>query len=219
MIFFKKSIRESEFVKKDGIGSRKEKAVETKNKIYESAEQLFTKYGFDDVSVAAIVEMAGVSKGSFYVHFDSKDSLIASLISDYIDQLDLNYKLYIESFPMSAKASDILYALVEKIVDTMTDTIGYDIIKIIYGVQISRTIDTDTISSYNRDVYKIFNLVIGKGVEQGEFKPDLTIDIITKHCVLALRGLAYEWCIRYPEFDFKAQAIQHFGILLSGLKS
>lgn len=48
--------------------NRKTKAIETKNKIYRSANQLFREYGLENVSVDSIVEMAGVSKGAFYVH-------------------------------------------------------------------------------------------------------------------------------------------------------
>ena len=49
--------------------------------------QLFEKYGLEKVNVDSIVEMAGVSKVSFYVHFDSKNSLIAALITDYVNKV------------------------------------------------------------------------------------------------------------------------------------
>jgi len=64
--------------------NRKLKAIETRKKIYTSAEQLFKKHGFENVSVDSIVEMANVSKGSFYVHFDSKNALIGALIADHV---------------------------------------------------------------------------------------------------------------------------------------
>jgi hypothetical protein len=34
-----------------------------------------------------------------------------------------------------------------------------------------------------------------------------------------MRGLTYEWCMRYPDFDLKSQAITHFEVLLMGIKS
>jgi len=84
---------------KEKTTSRKQKARETKKIIYASADQLFRKYGFEKVSVDSIVEMAGVSKGSFYVHFSSKNALIVALSVDYVKQLDLDYKNYLQSFP------------------------------------------------------------------------------------------------------------------------
>ena len=203
---------------KEKISNRKIKAEETKNKIYKSAEQLFSKYGFENVSVDSIVEIAGVSKGSFYVHFDSKDSLIVALISDYVNKLDLDYKSHLESFDVKTAASDIVISLIGKIADVITCTIGYDHIKTVYKVQITKTINTDAVMDYSRGLYKIFSDIIGKGVQQGEFRTDIPVDTLTKHCIMAIRGLTYEWCIRYPDFDYKEQVLKHFEILLNGIK-
>lgn len=200
------------------ITNRKTKALETKKKIYESAEQLFKKYGFENVSVDSIVEMAGVSKGSFYVHYKTKDALISALIADYVNKVDLDYKSYLESFTADTMASDILILLAGKIADIITTTIGYDNIKFLYEAQIMRTINTDAVLGYNRDLYKIFNNVISQGVKREEFTTELSIDTITKHYIMALRGLTYEWCIRYPDFDLKEQVLKHFEILLTGIK-
>ena len=81
------------------LKNRQAKAIDTKNKLYDSADQLFRKYGFNNVSVDSIVENAGVCKGTFYVHFDSKKSLINALVVDTVTKLDLDYKSYLESFP------------------------------------------------------------------------------------------------------------------------
>ena len=198
--------------------NRKTKAIETRKKIYETAEQLFRKNGFDSVSVDSIVEMAGVSKGTFYVHFDSKDSLIAALINDFVYKLDLDYKSYLESFPVKTAASDILISMIGKIADIIACTIGYDHMKTVYQLQLTKTINTDAVMSYNRDLYKIFSNIISKGIQQGEFKTDIPVETLTKHCIMAIRGLTYEWCIRHPDFDLKKQALKHFEILLTGIK-
>lgn len=72
--------------------------------------------------------------------------------------------------------------------------------------------------NYNREIYKLFSDIISKGIQQGEFKTDIPADILTKHFIMAMRGITYEWCIRYPDFDLKEQALKHFEILLSGIK-
>ena len=205
-------------MKKEKAGVRKSQALETKKKIYETAYRLFKRHGIEKVSVDSIVEAAGVSKGTFYVHFESKYALIAAIMADFITELDLDYKSYLRSFPDDKPASDILIALAGKIAEILSDTIGYDLMKIAYEILLSRTINTDIIVGYDRDLYKIFSYVISKGVQQGEFRTDISPDEITKHCVLAIRGLTYEWCIRYPDFDLKAQVLRHFEILLPGIK-
>ena len=64
------------------------KGEKTKRKLFESAEALFEKYDFDKVSVDAIVEAAGVAKGTFYIYFESKDALILSFLSEYVHDID-----------------------------------------------------------------------------------------------------------------------------------
>jgi AcrR family transcriptional regulator len=204
--------------KKEKI-NRKTRAIETKNKIRKCADQMFREYGIENVSVDSIVEMAGVSKGAFYVHFDSKDSLTADLINDFVKEVDLDYKSYIDSFPADTRASDILISMIGKIADTITYTIGYSHMKTIYKMQITKTVNTDAVLSYNRELYKMFTDIISRGVEQGDFRAELPVDTLVKHCILAYRGLTYEWCIRYPDFDLKEQALNHFKILLIGVKN
>lgn len=200
-------------------GKRKQKALETKKKIYASAEHLFRQYGFERVTVDSIVEEAGVAKGSFYVHFDSKNALIAALLFDNVNKIDLGYRLKMKSLPAGLSASDKLNSFAGSIADTITGSIGYDIIKIIYEVYISRVVNTDPILDYNRDLYIIFNKIIQQGKEQAEFKTELNTDSIVNHCIMAIRGLTYEWCIRYPDFNLKEQVLQHFELLLMGIKN
>lgn len=81
------------------MNGKKLHGLETKRKITESADSLFREYGFENVSVESIVERAGIAKGSFYVHFDTKDALTAVLIAEYVKQSELSYEAFIEAFP------------------------------------------------------------------------------------------------------------------------
>jgi hypothetical protein len=45
----------------------------------------------------------------------------------------------------------------------------------------------------------------------------MTPDELSQHFVMTFRGLCYEWCIRYPEFDLKEQVLKHFKLLLDGI--
>lgn len=198
--------------------SRKEKAEETKNKIYKSADELFAKYGYNNISVENIVKLAGVAKGSFYVHFESKDALIAELVNDYVNKVDMDYKAYLESISTDLSADVILLSFIKKITDVLADNIGYDKMKIVYRAQILKDIDMDAVMSYNRQLYQLFIKIMETGIQRNEFKTNLSPDILAKHFMIAFRGITYEWCVRYPEFDLKTQAMQHFELIISGLK-
>ncbi|MGR9108448.1 MAG: TetR/AcrR family transcriptional regulator [Gammaproteobacteria bacterium] len=55
----------------------KEQTARTKREIIEGAAALFRQRGLDGVSVAEVMERAGLTHGGFYKHFDSKEALLA----------------------------------------------------------------------------------------------------------------------------------------------
>lgn len=55
---------------------RQKQAQETKRRLYEAATALIQAKGFSDINIKDITDLAGVSKGTFYTHFKSKEDLI-----------------------------------------------------------------------------------------------------------------------------------------------
>lgn len=56
-----------------------------RRQIIEGARKVFFDRGFDAASMGEIAREAGVSKGTLYVYFDSKEALFAALIEDAKD--------------------------------------------------------------------------------------------------------------------------------------
>jgi AcrR family transcriptional regulator len=198
-------------------GRKKDKGERTKRKLFDSAAQLFAEYDFDDVTIDAIVEAAGVSKGTFYIYFESKDALIASFLFDYVYAVDANYKANLDLLAPETPASDMLLSLTAKIADMITGRIGYNRMRSVYKLMLTASFDTEAVKGYNRELYQIFVAVLKRGVEQGEFSSALSPETLAKHFVLALRGLSYEWCIRYPDLDLKEASRAHVEMLLKGI--
>ncbi|MCH9684496.1 MAG: TetR/AcrR family transcriptional regulator [Deltaproteobacteria bacterium] len=49
-------------------------------RLLDAATKLFVRHGFDKTTIAEIAREAGVGKGSVYLHFDSKEDLLESLM-------------------------------------------------------------------------------------------------------------------------------------------
>ena len=197
--------------------NRNQSAAETRKKIVDSASRLFAENNYDTVSVNDIVEAAGVAKGSFYVHFTSKDALIAALINENVADVDMDYQAFLDTCPEDMPASDVLLALIGKIADVLIEKIGCDKMKAIYKAQITKDVDAQAVMDYNRALYSMFASVLEKGVQKGEFRTELSIHELTRQFLLAIRGITYEWCIRYPDFDYKEQSLLHIGLLIKGI--
>ena len=59
-----------------------QKSKETKEKIFQAAKEIIQKSGYENLSIKNICEKAGVSNGSFYHHFKTKDDLLSYYIED-----------------------------------------------------------------------------------------------------------------------------------------
>jgi TetR/AcrR family transcriptional regulator, transcriptional repressor for nem operon len=64
----------------------RERVAENRRKILDAASRLFRERGFGSVSVAEVMEAAGLTHGGFYGHFKSKDDLIAHALAHALEQ-------------------------------------------------------------------------------------------------------------------------------------
>lgn len=58
-----------------------------KNKILESATKLLRERSFTDISIADIAQQAGVTKGSVYYYYNSKEDLLYDIADGYLQLL------------------------------------------------------------------------------------------------------------------------------------
>lgn len=195
------------------------KGKRTKKRIFEAAAELFLRDGIESVTVDAIVEKAGVSKGTFYIYFESKDALIAEFLSDYVRNVDADYTSLLGALTPDITSGEMLLSFVGSICDVLSEKIGCRNMRNLYRAHLAEAADTSLVLSYNRQVYKLFSFVLQRGVLSGEFNTTMSVDELARHLVLALRGLCFEWCCRYPDFDLKENALAHFRFLLNALKA
>lgn len=60
--------------------------AEHRRTILDAAGALFRERGFEDVTVAQVMDAAGLTHGGFYGHFASKDDLIAKALAHVLDK-------------------------------------------------------------------------------------------------------------------------------------
>lgn len=65
---------------------RAERRRETRLLLLQAAAQLFARHGYHGVSLDAVAEEAGFTKGAVYSHFSSKQDLLANLLELYCER-------------------------------------------------------------------------------------------------------------------------------------
>lgn len=60
---------------------------ERKTEIFEAAKRLFAENGYDKTTVSDIVKEVGVSQGTFYWYFDSKEAILEAVADDFASKM------------------------------------------------------------------------------------------------------------------------------------
>ena len=66
---------------------RTKPAEKRRHDLMKSAERLFLKKGIDETTIEEITHAAGVSKGSFYLHFSSKADVLEALRARFVQEI------------------------------------------------------------------------------------------------------------------------------------
>lgn len=89
----------------------------TRDQIFEAALKLLLERGFNACSVQDITTEAGVPKGSFYNHFESKEALGAEIVGHYASRSKLREILVDDSMPALDRLRGYFTSLNDKIKD------------------------------------------------------------------------------------------------------
>lgn len=62
--------------------------TETKDRLLDAATEVLLQHGAQNLTLAAVAEQAGVSKGGLLYHFPSKQALAAGMVARFVEQCD-----------------------------------------------------------------------------------------------------------------------------------
>ena len=108
-------------------------ALETRDRIFATALALFAEYGFNRVTVEDITLRAGVSKGAFYTHFRSKETILL----EQFERIDDHYEEAFEGLDASMPARERILLFVKAMTDYITNVVGLTPLQVIYANQVS----------------------------------------------------------------------------------
>jgi AcrR family transcriptional regulator len=165
-----------------------------KNRIFASAQELFAVKGYDAVGVAEICLKASASKGAFYHHFESKESLFIELLDEWLKKMDANLMdIFKNNMSLEEGISKVLEILKDLAVET---TSQYPIFLEFYTKAIR---SEEVFSRLDLEMKKYQNLLatlIQKGIDEKMLKP---IDALStsKIAIALVMGLLMEgWMSR-----------------------
>lgn len=167
---------------------RQSQKIQTRQRIFETALRLFRTQGVDATSVDQIVQAAGVSKGSFFVHFSTKNAIFGAYV-DYLTELLLpSLPRWLALPPVSS---------LQQAVDTLTEAVEQDrglVPDIIQAELLGEPWDDGRPPA----LQQLFGPLVARAQTTGFLRQDLTTRQVVDH-LLSTYFIAIIWGFRRGE--------------------
>lgn len=188
------------------------KSKETKERIFQAAKTILQKNGYENLSIKNICEEAGVSNGSFYHHFKTKDDLLSYYIEE---QPTINPELL--DIPQSKEAAK--QAIVEVYLNyaAYCKQLGVDFVAGYYTPR-NQALNPDIRTERPYPIVTV-QQYLEKAVDAGAIQLKLSIPEVVTDIRMIVIGNAFEWALRNGNIDFEKnikRSISHYldGVLL-----
>lgn len=188
-------------------------AGDIREKIIDTSWELFHEKGFGETTINDIIREAGISKGTFYYYFRSKDNLLDTLS----EKLDREYERLSKNEPEGINAFDKLMWLNYEVHEFIKNNIDYRLMSYLYSAQIVKDTGSSLLDR-NRFYFNYLERIMEEGRRNGELTDEMSVSDMVKFFSIGERALITEWCMNNGGFDLGEYSKNLFPIMMKGLK-
>ena len=190
------------------------RSEETRNHILETAIHLFSKTGYDATGVAEICQAAGVSKGAFYHHFPTKQSVFMEVLNSYLNGIETGFNL------MRQEVQDVPQAILQMaaLVGSLFQTADIHLpIFLEFWTQANHDpyIWETAIAPYRR-YQSYFAEMIQEGIDQGSLQA-VDAQLAARVLVSLALGMLMQSLFDPSVNDWQSEARQSMELLMQGI--
>jgi len=180
-----------------------ERSERSKTALLEAAADLIVECGFPALTLAAIGERAGYSRGHVNFHFGSKDALIDALIRRIVGRWSHRNVL-----PRTEGKPGLDGVVV--ILDAIRAQAERDprALRVLYSLVFEAVAPQDPLrarfATFHATMRDDLAALIARGIEDGTIQADADPELEAGLLVAALRGIGYQWLLDPTTFDLVA---------------
>ena len=192
-------------------GRRERRTVETRERLFRAALDLFAKKGFNETTVEDITEAADVGKGTFFNYFPSKDHILLAFGQMQLAKLESaveEARRSVESMPQFLRSLGVRM--------TQEPTRHPGIIRALLQAYLSTTPVRAAMLDLQKRVHALHTEIVRLGQERGEIRNDLPAEEIAHVFRQTIFGTLLMWSLKGDE-TLHARIDSASNVLWSGL--
>lgn len=189
--------------KKNYVSPREGRSQATREKLLEAAIELVNQYGMKYLTVRNICEEAGLSTGSFYNLFDSKDDLVFY----YLQNVFTKYKQKAEEDAAGYSSLEKVALIYRFYIQCVLET-GLEFITGLYAANTNPTFNFLERDPENEMVLNRVKEYLIEGKAAGEVRSDIDINTALLRIGVIITGMIYYWCVFAGRIDLATQTDQ-----------
>lgn len=191
---------------------RQQQRANTAQRLYEAALELFMRQGYEVTTVEAIAQAAGVAKGTFFVHFPTKEAVLGHLGKQQIERLQHAIATDTQFAERDIRTQlRFIYRTIAAGVDQQPELAKKLTVTLLRS---ERAFDSELLSFDMLD--KLLVPLVVQAQERGELRRDASAEELT----LLIRGayfIALSGWFQQPNMPFAPQAERMLDLVLDGL--
>ncbi|SES94203.1 DNA-binding transcriptional regulator, AcrR family [Salinibacillus kushneri] len=160
-----------------------------KDQIIKSCIECFEKNGFIETSIQDVVDQIGVTKGTFYYYFKSKEQVLMTIHRKYIDTLLQQQQQVMDDTTLTYKEK--LEGLVRVLITNITP-LGNSARVFHREYRHLNEEHMSEVRTKRNQVRTAMEKVIRDGIKAKEFRRDIQADIVTLG-ILGACNWSYQW--------------------------
>lgn len=192
-------------------GRRERRSVETRERLFRAAMDLFARKGFTETTVGDITEAADVGKGTFFNYFPSKDHILLAFGEMQLAKLQAMVE---EARSSGEPMPHFLRSLGVRM--TQEPIRNPAIVRTLLQAYLSTTPVREGMSDLQRRVQALHTEIVRLGQERGEIRNDLPASEIAQVFRQTIFGTLLMWAVQ-GDATLHPRMESSFNVLWSGL--
>jgi AcrR family transcriptional regulator len=169
---------------------RQIQAQKTRERIYQTSVELMEKKGLSNITVEEICKEAGVSVGSFYNCFKTKNDIL-----NEIYEVADDYFLNIVANELTTNSTN------DKIVGFFCYYADYNVHRGLDFVKHLYNTSNTMFIKKGRHMQTVLRNIIDEGQKKGDIPSEMQPEEIVEYLFVAARGIIYDWCLHDGKYD------------------